>query len=293
MVTFSIDYPHTSGRIMTLTSVASILSPRDNSILFIGRKSIHLLDNIDTVSDCLIFTLTDIDIRNEFRSKHMIVQVENPRKEFGKFLEENNLEVLPQTTYECIDGAIISCDSTIGDNVKLGPFAFVDRDVEIGDNCIIHSGVKLLPRTKIGANTEIHENVVVGTTALAYEDNQRIPQLGGIDIGNNVTIGANTVICRGAIENTIIMDNCVIDTLCNISHNNVIGENSMIVAGALTFGSVRIGENSYVSGQTVIKNGVTIGSRAVVGMGSVVTQNIPDGQTVFGNPARILRSPAS
>ena len=165
MVTFSIDYPHTSGRIMTLTSVASILSPRDNSILFIGRKSIHLLDNIDTVSDCLIFTLTDIDIRNEFRSKHMIVQVENPRKEFGKFLEENNLEVLPQTTYECIDGAIISCDSTIGDNVKLGPFAFVDRDVEIGDNIYAVSEIT----STDGWSTRSHENVVVGTTALAYE----------------------------------------------------------------------------------------------------------------------------
>jgi UDP-3-O-[3-hydroxymyristoyl] glucosamine N-acyltransferase len=148
-----------------------------------------------------------------------------------------------------------------------------------------------LPGTKIADQCDIQENTVIGSIAMAYEGRQRIPQVGGIYIDNHVSIGANCIIDRGAIDDTYIGENVAIGSICAIGHNVTLAPCCMVIAGTVLFGSVSIGESAYISGNVVIKNGITIGANAYVGMGSVVTQNVPAGKTVFGNPARILRSP--
>lgn len=286
-----ITLKHFNGRFITINKVSSILTPFDHSVMFIGHKFSNDVNKLLAVSDCIVFVLSSIELSEELKNQHIFFPSENPRKEFGRFLEEHHVEKYPETIYYLQNGAMISHDAIIGSNVEIAPFAFIDQDVIIGDNCTIHGGVRILPGTRIGSFCEIHENSVIGTVSLAYEDRQRIPQVGGVVIGDHVSLGANSVVCRGAIDNTTVGDNCIIDSMCYISHNNCIGEESMMIAGSMTFGSVTIGKQSYISGQSVIKNQVSLGEKVTIGMGSVVIQNVPSGKTVFGNPARILRTP--
>jgi len=291
MTTFKIRLKHPSGREILLESVASILNPKSNSIMFIGKKFIDHLDSLELVTDCLVFVLSGLELPENVKNKHIIRFSDNPRKAFGRFLEENELDKLPNTTYYSQNGSLISKDATIGRNVDIAPFSLIDQDVFIGDNCIIHSGVKLLPGTRIGEDSEIQENTVIGSIAMAYEGNQRIPQLGGVMIEKNVSIGANTIIDRGALVDTLIGSDCKIGSMCAIGHNVSIGSGCMIIASSLILGSVSIGPNSFIAGNVSIKNGITIGENVFIGLGSVVTQGVSPNSNIFGNPARVMLVP--
>ena len=113
-----------------------------------------------------------------------------------------------------------------------------------------------------------------------------IPQFGGVSIENNVQIGANTVICKGAIDDTIIGNGSRIDNCSFISHNVKMGRDTIVVGEVLMMGSSSTGERAYLSGNVVVRDGVSIGKDALVGMGAVVTRDVPDGVTVKGNPAK-------
>jgi len=113
-----------------------------------------------------------------------------------------------------------------------------------------------------------------------------IPQFGGVVIEDNVQIGANTVIARGAIDDTVIHHGSKIDNLCFVSHNVQIGANTFIVGETIMFGSSSTGEQVYISGNSTIREGIHVGDRALVGMGSVVVKPVPDDAIVKGNPAK-------
>lgn len=147
--------------------------------------------------------------------------------------------------------------------------------------------------TKIGMNVSIGPNCSIGISGQGYaKDNNeyiRFPQTGKIIIDDNVDIGANTVICRGAIGNTIIGNGTKIGHLVNIGHNVQIGKNVMIIAGAVICGSVMIDDNAWIGPGAMILNKIKIGKGAQVGIGSVVTKDVPDNATVVGNPARKIK----
>ena len=114
----------------------------------------------------------------------------------------------------------------------------------------------------------------------------KMPQFGGVVIENNVTIGANTVIARGAIDDTIIGAETSIDNCVFVSHNVKVGKRVFIVGESILFGSSEVDDNTMISGNSTIRNGVRIGRNALVGMGAVVTKNVGDESTVKGNPAK-------
>jgi len=273
------------GKEIHINGASSITNPHDNTVMFVGKKCAESIQKLMVFHSCLVFVLDSIDVPKVLFDQHIIEKSDNPRKAFGKFLEENKAEELPPTDYKNINGALISVDAKIGKNTIIMPFAFIDRDVIVGDNCLIRSGARLLPHTFLGNNCVVHENVVLGTIGLAYEDEQRIPQLGGLKIGNNCAIGASTIIARGAIDNTVIGDYVAIDANCFVSHNDILEDDVKVVGGSTLFGSVRIGKGTFVSGNSVIRNGLSIGRNAFVGMGAVVVKSVPDNTIVMGNPA--------
>lgn len=273
------------GRELLITGASSINDPHDNTVMFIGKKFADSITKLDGFHSCLVFVLDSISVPESLCEQHIIVKSDNPRKSFGKFLEDHKAEELPPCEFQIINGAYISKESSIGNNTIVMPLAYIDRDVKIGHNCKIHSGARILPHTVIGNNCEIHENAVLGTVGLAYEGEQRIPQIGGLAIGNHCSIGASSIIARGAIDNTQLGNNVAIDAGCFISHNDVIEDDVRIVGGTTVFGSVRIGKGSFVSGNCAIRNGVGIGDNGFVGMGAVVVKSVPSGWIVVGNPA--------
>ncbi len=159
---------------------------------------------------------------------------------------------------------------------EVRPSAVLSGSVTIGECCLIKSGA------------------VIGEEGFGFEYDPdgiplRFPHVGGVRIGNNVEVGANTVICRGALGDTIIENHVKIDDRCFIAHNVHIGARGLIIAGAEISGSVKIGEGAWIGPNAAIKEKIQIGKDALVGIGAVVIRDVPPNTVVVGNPARELR----
>lgn len=280
---------NTNGKSVHITGVSSILNPRDNTVLFIARKMLDRVDALSTVKGCLIYTVLEAVVPTEAEVENIIMKSDNPRRDFGRFLEENDAEPKTSGDFSVSNGSVIAYGASIAAGVVIYPGCYIESDVKIGQNTVIHSGVRVLSGTTIGENCVIHDNVVIGSLSMAYEGSQRIPQVGGVLIGDNVHIGALSVICRGAIEDTVIESGVKIDNCCSIAHNDHVGQDSMIICGTKLFGSVSVGRGAYISGGVTVKNALTIGENSLVGLGSVVIHDVEAGQVVAGNPAKFLR----
>ena len=150
--------------------------------------------------------------------------------------------------------------------------------------------MRLYDDVAIGSNCVIKEGAVIGGTGFGFEvddegNHFRFPQLGGVIIGNNVEIGANTCIDRGALSSTVIGDFTKIDNQCHIAHNNKIGRNCIITSGTQIAGSNVIGDNIWFGPNSTIKEWCDIESDSFVGIGSVVIRKVKTGARVFGVPA--------
>jgi UDP-3-O-[3-hydroxymyristoyl] glucosamine N-acyltransferase len=175
-------------------------------------------------------------------------------------------------------------------DIRIGDGCFIGSNVTIGEGTVIFPSVVILSNTKIGKNCVIQSNCTISTSGLGYErlsDGSlvKFPQLGCVIIHDNVEIGPNTTIRKAALGNTIVNKGVVIGGLCNIGHNSVIGENSLLITQCVIGGSSVIGKNSYVGINAIIKNKISVGDNCQIAMGAVVVKDVPDGKTYVGNPA--------
>lgn len=188
--------------------------------------------------------------------------------------------------------AFIDPAAVIGENVYIGPNCYIGKCV-IGNGNIIHSNVCIYDRTVIGNNNEIHSGAIIcvdGLGCMRQPDGrlEEFPQIGGVIIGDNTYIGGNTHIASGSLSDTIISDGCKINGMCFIGSNDVLHENVWITGSTMLAGSVEVGKNTTIFSRVVVRDWCKIGERSVVGMGSVVTKDIPDGETWIGTPAHKL-----
>ncbi len=176
--------------------------------------------------------------------------------------------------------AVIGPDCHIGENVFIGPGVVIGKDVTIGDNVWLHANVTIADACKIGNNCIIHQGTVIGSDGFgnAYEDGKwiKIPQLGRVIIGNDVEIGGNTVIDRGALEDTIIHDGARLDNLIHVAHNVVIGDNTAIAGCVGIAGSTHIGKNCMIAGQVGISGHLKIADNVTLTGKSAVLQSITE-----------------
>ncbi|MGD2072610.1 MAG: hypothetical protein PVG65_03885 [Candidatus Thorarchaeota archaeon] len=145
-------------------------------------------------------------------------------------------------------------------------------------------------RNKIGRGCRIHPSVIIGVEGIKFAnapDGRKIQFIhtGDVVIENNVEIGANSIIHRGSMGSTIIKSGVKIGVMINIGHNNIIGENTIVVGGTITSGSVTVGKNCWLCAGTLIRNGVSICDNVIIGMGSMVLKDITDPGIYFGRPA--------
>lgn len=134
---------------------------------------------------------------------------------------------------------------------------------------------------------------MIGTDGFGFERNgdgelERFPHLGGVVIEDDVEIGANVAIDRGALDDTWIGPRVRIDNLVHVAHNVRIGADAAIIAHAMLAGSASIGERAHIAPCASVREGVTVGAEAFVGMGAVVTGPVAERTTVVGSPAREL-----
>lgn len=176
------------------------------------------------------------------------------------------------------NNVFIGQNVTIGNGTVIHPFAVIEADSVIGENCVIK------PHTSIGSEGM---GIALNTETDLLE---KLPQIGNVVMENNVDIGPNTTVRRGALGQTIIKEGCKIGALINIGHNCIIGRNVILTCNIVTSGSSIIGDYVYIGVNAMIRNGIEIGEKTQIGMGAVVTKSLPANVVAYGNPAKIIRS---
>ncbi len=184
----------------------------------------------------------------------------------------------------------------IGDRVKLGPGVVLDggnhigADCQVGDESRLFPKVTLYPKTQVGRRVRIHAGTVIGSDGFGYvwdtSFHRKIPQIGSVLIHDDVEIGANVTIDRGALGPTVIGRGTKIDNLVQIAHNVNIGEHCLIVAQVGIAGSTKLGAGVTLAGQVGVAGHLKIGNRVTVAAQSGVMHEIGDGQKWFGSPAQ-------
>ena len=184
----------------------------------------------------------------------------------------------------------------VGERVKIGPGAVLISQVYVGDDCSVGEQTRLFPhvtlyqRSHLGKRVRIHAGAVIGADGFGYvfdgSEHRKVPQVGQVQIQDDVEIGANTTIDRAALGATIICKGTKIDNLVQIAHNVTIGEHSIIVAQVGIAGSTKIGAYVTVAGQAGIAGHLRIGDRVTLAAQSGVMHHIPEGQRWMGSPAQ-------
>ena len=168
----------------------------------------------------------------------------------------------------------------IGDNAYVGPGTVIGPDCVVGDDCRLIANVTLVRKVKLGLRDILHPGVVIGAdgfgNAMTPEGWIKVPQLGGVRIGDDVEIGANTTVDCGAIEDTVIEDGVRIDNLCMIAHNVHVGAHTAIAAMSGVSGSTTIGKRCLFAGQTGVVGHITICDDVVVSGKAVVSKDITE-----------------
>lgn len=234
----------------------------------------------------------------------LILVAKNPKLAFLKlnieFYREYALKADIASTAKIHPTAIIGQNATIGDFVTIG------ENVRIGENCVIEPGVVIARGCKIGDNTRIGANAsisytIIGSNCYIYTGarigqdgfgfmmidgkHKRIPQVGRVIIGNDVEIGANTCIDRGALDDTVIGDGMRVDNLVQIAHNDKFGNGCVVVAQTGIAGSCNFGDYVVCGGQTGFADHLNIGSGAQIASQSGIMRDIKPGEVVMGYPA--------
>ena len=175
-------------------------------------------------------------------------------------------------------GVVIGKDVVIGDNAKIGPNTTIAEGCQIGDNLNLRANVTLYHRLIIGNNVSIHSGTVIGSDGFGYANDKgvwvKIPQTGSVVIGNDTEIGSNTSIDRGALDNTFIGNDVIIDNLVQIAHNVNIGDHSCICGSTGIAGSTTIGKYVVIAGSCGINGHIDICDQVQVTGFSMVTKSI-------------------
>jgi UDP-3-O-[3-hydroxymyristoyl] glucosamine N-acyltransferase len=236
-----------------------------------------------------------------------IIRTDNPSLAFTKVISlfAPAQERRPQGIHPT---AILGKGVVLGKEVTLGPYVVIADAVSIGERTVIHTGcfigeasrigadaliyanVSIRERVSIGERVIIHSGAVIGSDGFGFVNvegkQHKLPQVGTIEIGDDVEIGANTAIDRARFGKTVIGSGTKIDNLVHIAHNVVVGENSLIIAQAGISGSTVLGKGVILAGQAGLVGHITVGDGAIVAAQGGVTKSIPANTMVSGYPAR-------
>lgn len=192
-------------------------------------------------------------------------------------------------------GVVIGREAQIGSGTRIAAGAVIGARVTIGRNCFI-GALATVTHALVGDRVIIHSGVRVGQDgfgfAMGRSGHLKVPQIGRVVIQDDVEIGANTTIDRGALKDTIIGEGTKIDNLCQIGHNVIIGRHCVMVAMCGVSGSTELGDFVVMGGQSGTVGHIRIGSGAQVGGASHPTHDVPPGARYFGTPAKPLRESA-
>lgn len=215
-----------------------------------------------------------------------------PEKKFAPGIHPT---AIVHNTARIAPSAYIGPFCVIGENVQIGERTvlegadWIGDESQLGDEVILFPNVTIYPRTRLGNRVRVHAGTVIGSDGFGYVLDEgvhrKIPQIGYVQIEDDVEIGANVTIDRGTFGPTKIGRGTKIDNLVQIAHNVTIGQNCIVVAQVGIAGSTQIGNYTTLAGQVGLAGHLKIGNGVIVEAQSGVMRDIPDGEKVLGTPA--------
>ncbi|AAP96039.1 UDP-3-O-(3-hydroxymyristoyl)glucosamine N-acyltransferase [[Haemophilus] ducreyi] len=288
---------------LAITSIAALNNAEPTHITFISNAK-YRSQLSQSKAGAIIVTAEDVEF---CQATQNLLIVKDPYLAYA--LLAQYMDDLPKSANEISESAVISATAKLGKNVSIGANVVIESGVELADDITIGAGCFIGKNTKIGArshlwaNISVYHNVeigsdcliqssaVIGSDGFGYANDKgrwiKIPQTGGVIIGNRVEIGACTCIDRGALDPTIIEDNVIIDNLCQIAHNVHIGFGTAIAGGVILAGSLKIGRFCQIGGASVINGHMEICDGAIItGMSMIMKPITEKGVYSSGIPAQ-------
>ena len=264
----------------------------------------HLAEVASAGAACILVPEGDVPDRT-------VIVVDKPRVAFARAAQWLVPPSLPPRGVHAT--AVVASDATLGPEVSIGawtvieagaavgagttifPGGYVGAGARIGADCVMYPHVVIYPCVTVGDRVTIHAGVVIGADGFGFvfdgERQVKIPQVGQAEIGDDVEIGANACIDRGALDETTVADGVKIDNLCQVAHNVRIGSHAIISAQTGIAGSSTVGREAIIGGQVGIADYCRIDDHAMVGAqcGVPSRKRVPAGQPFWGTPARPLK----
>jgi len=294
-----------------ISDIASFESADNKDICFFSQK-----ENIDE-SEILSYgaCLTTSNLVSLLPESNINLIVDNPLLEFSKIakLFYKSYDISCESDFNVTNGTSIYNSAEISENVVIEPGCFIGPKVVIGSGSYIQTGVRIGNGVVIGNNCFIGSNsslqcCVIGNSVrlesgvcigqegfgLVFdptkEIHERIPQLGSVNISNDVSIGSNSTVDRGFLDSTVIGEGCRIDNQVQIGHNVILGKRCILVSQVGISGSCVIGDDVVLGGQVGLADHIKLGQGAKVAAKSGVMKDIQSGETVMGYPAKPIKS---
>lgn len=286
-----------------ITGVAGLEEARDGDISFLANpKYMKRLDSTNAAAVIIA------ESNGHVPEKRNYLVVENPYMSFLR-----TVELFYPQERDFSDGvhptAVVDPTAEIGERVYIGPLAVVSAHARIGNDVVLQSrcyvgehssigdGGRLMPgaivldHVTVGRRCLLQSGCVLGGDGFGFVCDikgvqQKVPQVSGLVIGDDVEVGANTTIDRGTLAPTRIGNGVKFDNLVHIAHNVEIGDNCLVVAQVGVSGSTKVGRNVILAGQAGIGGHLHIGDRVKIGAQSGVTKSVPPDTEVSGYPAR-------
>lgn len=294
---------HLQGEVLGDASIVlNTFAPADRA----QAGDLTFAENPDYFARAEQSTASAIIVDGEFTSKKILIRVANARIGFAKALALFFPEpVFPAGVHP---SAIMDPSARVDPTAHVGPYCVIGEKVRIGARSILqganHIGancqlgeevnlfpnVTIYPRGEIGNRVRIHAGTVIGSDGFGYvEDNglhRKVPQIGNVIIRDDVEIGSNVSIDRGALGPTVIGKGTKIDNLVQIGHNVTIGEHCLVISQVGVAGSTKIGNHVILAGQAGLAGHLKLGDRVTIAAQAGVMNNIADGEKWLGSPAQ-------
>ena len=287
-----------------ITSVDHVANAMKNQLTFIGEKKYIKLWRQSSASAALVNNGLNIKPGPD----HALIFVSDADLALAQVLEMFAPE-LPTCGVGIHPTAVIDPTAEVGAGCVIGAGCYIGSGVVVGENTVLYPNVTILDHTCIGSGTVIwsgtiirercrignaciiHPNVTIGADGFGYRPSAdgrgmvKIPQIGTVEIGDGVEIGAGSCVDRGKFSATLIGDGTKIDNLVQIAHNCKIGRSCVMAGQSGLAGSVTLGDGVIMGGRAIVSDHVTVGAGARLGGNAGVMSDVPPGKTLLGIPA--------
>lgn len=273
-----------------ISGVAGLPDASDGDISFLGSRK-NLKDALATNASAVITS----EYIEQLKKPQIIAQ--NPQYAFAKLIE--HFYVRKPAPLGISPTAFVAEDAAVGEGVSIYPFAYVGPKAEIGrgtilhpgayigegsilgEDCIIYPNAVVREGVRLGNRVILHPGAIIGADGFGFVFHEgrhyKIPQVGGVILGDDVEIGAGSCVDRATLGNTAIGKGTKLDNLVQIGHNSKIGQHCILVAYSGTGGSARIGNYVTIAGKGAIADHIEVGDRTIVAGGAGVIENISGG----------------